>query len=395
MRWGVVVGSGRWSQRWPLPLEMRRELKTRRRLGESTKVLCDEFGVSRQTVSRIMNDVTVELVEVCRGRGRLSVDDREVISRGLVEGLSQAEIGRRVGCSPSTISREVVRNGGVREYRAVAAERATCERAKRPKQFKFAGNIDLADVVTCWLERSWSPTQISARLRVEFPDDEAMRVSAETIYRAIYVHGRGGLRAELQKYLRSQRPARQPRPGTARETGSKIIAMVSIHDRPEEVAGRLVPGHWEGDLIVGARNGSQIATLVERTTGYVQLVALADRKAATLAKALAVSVLTLPEQSMLSLTWDQGVEMADHVLFKIATDVDVYFCDPHAPWQRGSNENTNGLLRQYFPKGTDLSVHSQERLDEVARELNGRPRARHEFRTPLEMWNEKIVALTA
>jgi len=222
-----------------------------------------------------------------------------------------------------------------------------------------------------------------------------MRVSAETIYRAIYVHGRGGLRAELQKYLRSQRPARQPRPGTARETGSKIIAMVSIHDRPEEVAGRLVPGHWEGDLIVGARNGSQIATLVERTTGYVQLVALADRKAATLAKALAVSVLTLPEQSMLSLTWDQGVEMADHVLFKIATDVDVYFCDPHAPWQRGSNENTNGLLRQYFPKGTDLSVHSQERLDEVARELNGRPRARHEFRTPLEMWNEKIVALTA
>ena len=236
--------------------------------------------------------------------------------------------------------------------------------------------------------------QMSARLRVEFPDDEAMRVSAETIYRAIYVHGRGGLKADLQKYLRSQRPARQSRPGAARETGSKIVGMVSIHDRPDEIEDRLVPGHWEGDLIVGARNGSQIATLVERTTGIVQLVALPDRKSATVAAALAAQVAKLPEQAMLTLTWDQGVEMAAHKAFSVASEVDVYFCDPHAPWQRGSNENVNGLLRQYFPKGTDLSVHDQAELDRVARQLNGRPRQRFGFQTPLEMWDKKIVALT-
>ena len=394
MRWGAVMGSGRWSARWPLPVALRRELKARRLLGEASRELCVEFGVSRQMLSRIMNDEAVEPFEVCRGRGQLSADDREVISRGLVEGLSQAEIARRLGCHRSTVSRELARNGGSEKYRAVVAERAACQRAKRPKVFKLAGNMVLAGVVERWLVGLWSPMQISARLRVEFPDDEAMRVSAETIYRAIYVHGRGGLKADLQKYLRSQRPARQSRPGAARETGSKIVGMVSIHDRPDEIEDRLVPGHWEGDLIVGARNGSQIATLVERTTGIVQLVALPDRKSATVAAALAAQVAKLPEQAMLTLTWDQGVEMAAHKAFSVASEVDVYFCDPHAPWQRGSNENVNGLLRQYFPKGTDLSVHDQAELDRVARQLNGRPRQRFGFQTPLEMWDKKIVALT-
>ncbi len=295
------MGSGRWSPRWPLPMVMRRELKTRRLLDESSKVLCAEFGVSRQMLSRIMNDGRVEPFDVCRGRGQLSADDREVISRGLVAGLSQAEIARRVGCHRSTVSRELRRNGGPGAYRAVAAERAACRRSKRPKPFKLADHPVLAEVVADWLMELWSPSQISARLRVEFPDDEAMRVSAETIYRAIYVHGRGGLKTDLQKYLRTQRPARQQRRITARETGSRIVGMVSIHDRPEEIEDRLVPGHWEGDLIVGARNGSQIATLVERTTGIVQLVALPERNAESVAAALAAQVSKLGDQTMLTL----------------------------------------------------------------------------------------------
>jgi IS30 family transposase len=227
---------------------------------------------------------------------------------------------------------------------------------------------------------------------VEYPDDETMRVAPETIYQALYVYGRGGLRKELHKHLRSQRKQRRPRTVTARNRQeSPIPDMVNIADRPEDVEDRLVPGHWEGDLILGKDGGSQVATLVERTTGLLLLAKLEDKQASTVARVLAERIQTLPDQPFRSLTWDQGTEMADHTNFTIATGIPVYFCDPNAPWQRGSNENINGLLRQYLPKGTDLSVPSQDDLDAIAHKLNGRPRKRHQFMTPYEVFNQLVL----
>jgi len=252
----------------------------------------------------------------------------------------------------------------------------------------------LADTVTNWLENEqWSPEQISARLRVDFPDDETMRVAKETIYQELFVHGRGGLKKELTKHLRTHRAKRRPRSVTARnKTSSPIPDKVMIADRPVEIADRQVPGHWEGDLIIGENSGSQTGTLVERTTGFLLLIALPDdRQAVTVAEALQRQVQTLPEQLCKSITWDQGSEMAAHVAFTIATDIAVYFCDPHAPWQRGSNENINGLLRQYLPKGTDLSGYSQADLDLIAAKLNNRPRKRLGFMKPSEMFNQLML----
>lgn len=374
-----------------VPLGVRRQIKTARLSGRSWTWVMVEFGISRSTLGRIMNDAAVMPIEPVRAADRLNAEDRETISLGVQAGRSDAAIAREVGCHRSTIGREVSRHGGRESYRAVEAERATCERAKRPKPTKLESDDVLAGVVAAWLKMNWSPEQISARLIEEFPDDETMRVSHETIYQSIYVHSRGALKTELAKHLRTRRPARRPRQVTIRNGGS-IPNRVMIADRPEEIEGREVPGHWEGDLIIGKNQKSQIGTLVERSTGFCLLVALPeDRHADTVAAALQRQVGTLSAHACKSITWDQGSEMAAHATFRTATKIDVYFCDPHAPWQRGSNENFNGLLRQYFPKTTDLSIYSQHYLDHVAQEINNRPRKRHGFKTPLEMFNQLML----
>jgi IS30 family transposase len=296
-----------------------------------------------------------------------------------------------LGRHRSTVWREIRRNGGRRRYRCWAAERRAETAARRPKTAKLAANTKLRDQVQAWLEQRWSPEQISARLVTVFPDDPNMRISHETIYQSLYVQGRGALRRELTASLRTGRAIRRP---ARRAPTQHVPDKVLISERPAEAGDRAIPGHWEGDLISGRHNRSAIATLVERSTRYVQLVALPEgRTAPAVRDALIASVQTLPTQLWRSLTWDQGAEMADHRTFTIATGIDVYFCDPHSPWQRGSNENTNGLLRQYFPKGTDLAVHNQDHLDTVAAELNGRPRKTLQWETPAERLAQ-LVALT-
>jgi IS30 family transposase len=299
-----------------------------------------------------------------------------------------------LGRHRSSICREVAANGGRDGYRAVDAEARACRLAARPKATKLESHPVLAATVTNWMQdQQWSPEQISGRLLEEFPDDETMRVAKETIYQELFVYGRGGLKKELVKHLRTRRASRRSRSETSRNKASSPIPdKVMIADRPVEIDDRQIPGHWEGDLIIGANNASQVGTLVERTTGFVLLIELADnRQAATLAEALQRQIQTLPAQLCKSITWDQGSEMAAHVAFTIATDIAVYFCDPHTPWQRGSNENTNGLLRQYLPKSTDLSIYSQADLDDIARKLNNRPRKRHGYLTPSEKFNQLML----
>ncbi len=303
---------------------------------------------------------------------RLSLDEREEISRGIARGESLRSVADRLGRSSSTVSREVANNGGCGQYRAVEAHRASRVRAKRPKVMKLAECPRLRETVEEKLSLWWSPAQISLWLESEYRDDEEMRVSHETIYQSLFVQGRGALRKELWRSLRTGRARRRPqgRPGS---TKGQIRDMVMISQRPAEVADRAVPGHWEGDLIMGKRKTS-IGTLVERQSRYVMLFHVPDNTAESVRVALTDTVKKLPEHLWRSLTWDQGTEMAQHATFTIDTGIQVYFCDPKSPWQRGSNENTNGLLRQYFPKGTDLSIHTQEVLDQAAYSLNTRPR---------------------
>jgi IS30 family transposase len=310
--------------------------------------------------------------------------EREEISRGIARYESIRFIAQSLGRSPSTVSREVTRNGGYGRYRAgLADERAWARaRARRPKRCKLAGNGRLRLAVARKLGLQWSPQQIAAWLKQTYPRNEAFRVSHETIYKSLFIQARGVLKKELQQQLRTQRTIRQGR--TRQSTESKrgqIPDMVSISERPASVEDRAVPGHWEGDLIAGSRN-SYIATLVERHTRYLMLAKVPSRDTATVIKALVRQARRLPQELYKSLTWDQGKELSAHKQFSLATDIDVYFCDPKSPWQRGSNENTNGLLRQYFPKGTDLSVHSQAHLNKIARRLNERPRKTLEFETP-------------
>jgi IS30 family transposase len=297
-----------------------------------------------------------------------------------------------LGRSPSTVSRELARNGpgGHRrqvDYRATLAQRKAEARARRPKPCKLAGNQRLRDYVAAKLasRQHWSPEQISNRLRLDYPDDESMRISDEAIYQSLYVQSRGALRRELTAHLRTGRAIRKPARRVS-GTGTRLLAPeLMISSRPAEVADRAVPGHWEGDLIVGIRSKSAIGTLVERSTRFVILLHLpADHSAPTVRDAIATTILTLPAQLRRSLTWDQGVELSEHAQLRMATDLAVYFCDPSSPWQRGTNENTNGLLRQYFPKKTDLSIHSPQDLTEVAAALNGRPRKTLNWKTPAE-----------
>jgi transposase, IS30 family len=350
-------------------------------------------GCGRATVQRVVAAAGGTPSRRSRRRARsplrLSLIEREEIRAGIAAGESFRAIARRLGRAPSTISREV---GGVASrdrYRATRADDRACVAARRPKPAKLACNARLRRTVVAMLERRFSPQQISATLRREYPDDPQMRIAPETIYQSLYVQSRGQLRRDLTGYLRSARAKRKPRRAPTGQ--GRIVGMVSISERPPEVADRAVPGHWEGDLLVGTANRSFIGTLVERHTRYVLLSELGtDARAETVAAKIAEQITRLPEHLRLSLTWDQGREMARHAEFTVATGVHVYFCDPHSPWQRGSNENTNGLLRQYFPKRTDLAGHDQAELDRVAAELNGRPRQTLGWHTPAEKMAELL-----
>ena len=322
----------------------------------------------------------------------LSLAEREEIAIGLARGESYRQIGARL--SPprpaSTVSREVARNGPAGRYRAVRAQALAELRARRPKTAKLAGSDELRGWVQGKLERKWSPEEISARLRLEFPGRAEMRVSHETICQSIYVQGRGALRRELAESLRTGRALRKPRRQEGERRG-RISGMVNISERPAEAADRAVPGHWEGDLLAGAAGKSAIGTLVERTTRFTMLVPLpAGRDAPAVADALTPVIAGLPDAVRRSLTWDQGWEMRSHAQIAVDADCEIYFCDPHAPWQRGSNENTNGLLRQYFPKGTSLAGHTPQDLAAVADELNGRPRKTLGWKTPAEALAEVL-----
>jgi IS30 family transposase len=315
---------------------------------------------------------------------RLSLAEREEIAVGVAAGESLAAIGRRIGRPACTISREVARNRGVRGYRASKAQQAAQVRARRPKPAKLAVNRRLRVQVEDWLALRWSPQQIAARLVSEFPDDPEMRVSHETIYQSLFVQSRGALRKELTGCLRTGRAIRRParKPADAR---GKIPGMVMISERPAEAGDRAVPGHWEGDLIIGKDGRSAIGTLVERSTRFVLLLHLPHGSGAQVVRdAMTATIATLPAVLRGSLTWDQGREMLEHHQFTMDTGMQVYFCDPHSPWQRGTNENTNGLLRQFFPKGTDLSAHSAADLDYVQMLMNGRPRQTLGWHTPAE-----------
>jgi len=323
----------------------------------------------------------------------LTLAEREEISRSVVAGQSIRSIASELGRAPSTVSREVNRNGGRRHYRASKAEQAAWDRAHRPKTCKLAQNRVLARIVAKKLQLEWSPRQIAGWLKRTYPDDETYQVSHETVYRSLFIQARGALKKELLQHLRRTRGMRRSRHYTQKaDNHGRITDAVSIRKRPASVEDRAVPGHWEGDLLFGSNN-SQVATLVERHTRYVLLVKAKRKDTETVINALIKQAHKLPRELYKSLTWDRGKEMADHKRFTLATDIKVYFCDPQNPWQRGANENTNGLLRQYFPKGMDLSNVHQNRLNAVARRLNERPRESLNFETPAERFGQCVASI--
>ena len=311
------------------------------------------------------------------------LEEREEISRGIAAGRSIRRIARDLGRAPSTISREIKRNGGCSAYRASEADTRAWERALRPKPCRLARRAGLRWRVAQKLALQWSPEQISGWLKRQFPADQSMQVSHEAIYRSLFIQTRGVLKKELMAHLRTARQMRQAKGGTTKSGLGQIVDTVSIRERPAEAEDRAVPGHWEGDLLAGSNN-THIATLVERHTRFTMLLKIPSKDTATVIAALGKQVRKLPRELRRSLTWDRGKEMADHKSFTIATNVQVYFCDPRSPWQRGSNENTNGLLRQYFPRGTDLSHFSQAYLNKIALRLNQRPRKTLGFETPAD-----------
>jgi transposase, IS30 family len=360
--------------------------------GLSLREIGPQVGCSHQGVALIVRYAPRRPVPQnawTPGPGRLTLADREEITLGLHGGESLAVIARRLRKAVSTVSREVAANGGRDCYRAWRAHQRACEQARRPKEPKLA-DPRLAAQVTSWLTDWWSPAQISRRLRIDYPGDPMMWVSHETIYQALYVQGRGELRRELSRCLRSGRAKRRPH-GRGENTG-QIRDMVMISERPAEAEDRAVPGHWEGDLIIGGNLKSAVGTLVERTSRFVLLLHLpGGRDAHLVQEAMRQAITALPAELARSITWDQGKEMAYHADFTVGTGIPVYFCEPHKPWQRGSNENTNGLLRQYLPKGTDLSVHTAADIARIARSLNNRPRKTLGFMTP----SEKLAELVA
>jgi IS30 family transposase len=362
--------------------------------GESLQQIAQLFDRNHSSVHRILGETGgIRPAQRCRSTLALSLAEREEISRGVVAGQSIRSVATRLGRAPSTISREMNRNGGQERYRASGADQAAWDRAQRPKTCKLAENRTLANIVAGKFQGLWSPEQIAGWLKRTYPDDETYQVSHETIYRSLYIQARGALKKELLQHLRRTRVMRRSRHHTQKtDDHGRIKDAVSISERSPTAGDRAVPGHWEGDLLCGG-NSSQIATLVERQTRYVMLVKIPSKETETVIKALIKNARTLPQELYKSLTWDRGTEMTDHKRFTLATDIQVYFCDPQNPWQRGTNENTNGLLRQYFPKGTDISTYSQAKLNAVARQLNERPRKTLNYETPAERFSQ-CVALT-
>ena len=375
--------------RWVCPDE-RERIAARLRAGARVRELACELGCSMRTVQRIGEQAVLTRRRVGHSPRRLSFAERERISRGIAAGESDSEIARALGRHRATVGREIRAACGQRRwYRALAAERKARARSRRPKQTKLSRSRRLLVEVEAGLERCWSPEQISARLRLEYPDDREMRISHETIYQSLFVQSRGELRRQLSANLRTGRSRRRQR-GRADDRG-RIPDMVPISQRPPEVQDRAVPGHWEGDLLVGASNHSFVATLVERQTRYLLLARLgSDRSTEHVIDALQTRIADLPTHLLRSLTWDQGKELSAHRRFSQDTGIEIFFCDPHSPWQRGSNENTNGLLRQYLPKGSDLAAHSQDQLDAIAAELNRRPRKTLAWMTPAEKMTELL-----
>ena len=361
--------------------------------GEGLKSIGRVFGKSSGSIfSHLMPFGGIRPRPRRRSRLALTLVEREQISRGLVNGDSLRLIAPRLGRAASTVSREVTRNGGLVQYRAAVSEKRAWARALRPKLCKLASHPPLRKVVARLLRRNWSPQQIAGWLKRKHPDEEAFWVSHETIYRSLFVQARGVLKKELVEHLRSHRPIRRSRHATAKaDLRGRIPDTVSIRERPAEAEDRAVPGHWEGDLLCGSAN-SYLVTLVERQTRFVMIAKIANRDTHSVVNALIKQAQQLPEQLYRSLTWDRGMELSDHKRFTLATDVAVYFCDPQSPWQRGSNENTNRLLRQYFPKRTDLSVHSQTRLNNIARQLNERPRKTLDYETPAERFQACVAS---
>lgn len=368
------------------------ELWERWRKGEGLSAIGREFGKPSSCIfTHIRPTGGITPVPRLRSRFALTLAEREEISRGLVVGLSIRSIARTLARAASTISREINRNGGNRGYRAARADKRAWKQALRPKPCKLAQNRRLRQAVIVKLQRHWSPEQIAGWLKREHPNSEAMRVSHETIYRSLYIQARGALKKELVQYLRSQRQLRRSRYAKQKsDRRGQIKDAIPISERPASVEDRAVPGHWEGDLICGP-NQSFIATLVERHSRYVMLVKVASNHTETVVNALVKQSKKLPSELYKSLTWDRGHELCDHKRFTMETNIDVYFCDPQSPWQRGSNENTNRLLRQYLLKGTDLSRHSQVQLNKIARELNERPRKTLQFETPAERFNQCVA----
>jgi transposase, IS30 family len=374
--------------RWLTPPE-RRAIEERLRAGAKVKQITAEFGCSYMTVWRIRDSAHLLRRRVEHSELRLCFEERERITRGIAAGESARAIAHDLDRAPSTVTREIKHSGGRAHYRAVTAERRACERLARPKQGKLQANPRLLEAVEQGLLKRWSPHQISATLKADHPHDEELRISHETIYQSLYVQSRGELRRQLARNLRSGRTRRRPRGRP--ELRGRIPDMVPISKRPAEIEDRAVPGHWEGDLLVGKAGRSFVATLVERHTRYVMLARLGgDRTTEHVIEALKQRITDLPAHLVRSLTWDQGNELSQHARFSVETGVDVYFCDPHSPWQRGSNENTNGLLRQYMPKGSDLSQISQAELDRIAAELNGRPRQTLDWKNPAEKMEELL-----
>ena len=361
--------------------------------GESLNSIARHFGRSHSSIQGVFARTGgIRPPQRRRSRRALTMAEREEISRDVVAGHSLRTIASSLGRAASTVSREINRNGGRREYRANKADKAAWGRAHRAKTCKLKQNPKLARIVAEKLQLQWAPRQIAGWLKQTYPNDERYQVSHETIYKSLFIQARGALKKELIKHLRRSRGMRRSRHHTQKTSNhGRITNTVSIRERPAEVEDRALPGHWEGDLISGSNN-SQIATLVERHTRYVMLIRAPSKDTKTVINALIKHAHKLPRELYKSLTWDRGKEMADHTRFSLDTDVKVYFCDPQSPWQRGSNENTNGLLRQYFPKGMDLSNVHQNRLNAVARRLNERPRETLNFRTPAERFGQCVAS---
>jgi transposase, IS30 family len=382
------MGRKRGGYRWLTPAD-REVVLARVGAGERVVDVIAATGVSSSSVYRVLEEAALARRRVAHSAHRLSFAERERISRGVAAGQSGRAIARALGRSPSTVCREIRACGGRERYRALRGERRAQRVARRPKATKLSGCPRLLAAVEAGLLEGWSPQQISARLTQDYPDDPAMRISHETIYLSLYVQSRGELRRQLTAQLRTQRTKRKPQGRPVRR--GRIPGMLMISERPAEIEDRAVPGAWEGDVVMGSRSRSAVLTLVERHTRYVLLGYLGrDHSTDHVITVLRSLIQTLPARLVTSVTWDQGKEMAAHQKFTVATGVQVFFCDPHSPWQRGSNENTNGLLRQYLPKGTDLAVHDQAQLDRIAARLNGRPRQTLAWRKPVEKMAELL-----